>query len=88
MQMHANAKLGLAGSRALALAVREDRSVRAAARRFAVSPATAKKWCEPWEQASEAWWARRLRRRCSPAPALRRTITSWVLWFVRPLAKV
>jgi transposase InsO family protein len=53
MQVHANAKLGLAGRRALALAVREERSVRAAARRFDVSPQTAKKWSERWEQASE-----------------------------------
>jgi transposase InsO family protein len=53
MQVHANAKLGLAGRRALALAVREERSVRAAARRFHVSPQTAKKWSQRWEQASE-----------------------------------
>lgn len=54
MQVHANAKLGLAGRRALALAVREEPSVRAAARRFGVSPQTAKKWSKRWEQASES----------------------------------
>ena len=53
MQVHANAKLGLAGRRALALAVTDGPSVRAAARRFGVSPATAKKWSQRWEQASE-----------------------------------
>lgn len=53
MQLHANAKLGLAGRRALALAVTEGASVRAAARRFGVSPQTAKKWWQRWEQASE-----------------------------------
>ena len=53
MQLHANAKLGLAGRRALALAVKHDPSVRAAARRFGVSPQTAKKWSQRWEQASE-----------------------------------
>jgi transposase InsO family protein len=53
MQVHANAKLGLAGRRALAVAVTDGPSVRAAARRFGVSPATAKKWGERWEQASE-----------------------------------
>jgi len=53
MQVHANAKLGLAGLWALVLAVREERSVRAAARRLDVSPLTAKKWSQRWEQASE-----------------------------------
>jgi transposase InsO family protein len=53
MRLHANAKLGLAGRRAVALAVRRGPSVRAAARSFGVSPQTAKKWSQRWEQASE-----------------------------------
>jgi transposase InsO family protein len=53
MRLHANAKLGLGGRRAVALAVREGPSVRAAARRYGVSPATAKMWFVRWEQASE-----------------------------------
>jgi transposase InsO family protein len=53
MQLHANAKLGLAGRRALAVAVKQGPSVRAVAARFGVSPATAQKWFERWEQASE-----------------------------------
>ena len=53
MQLHANAKLGPAGRRALALAVRRGPSVRAVATRFGVSPTTARKWSLRWEQASE-----------------------------------
>jgi len=53
MRLHANAKLGLAGRRAVAGAVMDGVSVRAAGRRFGVSPTTAKKWFERWEQASE-----------------------------------
>lgn len=53
MHVHANAKLGLAGRRSVALAVMEESSLRAAARRFGVSPQTAKKWSQRWEQASE-----------------------------------
>jgi transposase len=41
MQLHANAKLGLAGRFALVKAVEEGMSLKAAAAAFSVSPATA-----------------------------------------------
>jgi transposase InsO family protein len=44
MNLHANAKLGLAGRRQLVLAIESGASIRAAAAAFAVSPATAHRW--------------------------------------------
>ena len=46
MDLHANAKLGLAGRVALVRAVEEGRPLRAAA--FSVSPATAHRWWHRW----------------------------------------
>lgn len=48
MNLHANAKLGLAGRRALVCAIESGTSIRAAAAAFAVSPATAHRW---WHRA-------------------------------------
>ena len=53
MQVHANAKLGLAGRRELVRAVDWGASLRVAAARFGVAPATAYRWCSRWRQASE-----------------------------------
>src|SRR5579871_5909911 len=44
MNLHANAKLGLAGRRQLVAAIESGVSIRAAAAAFAVSPATAHRW--------------------------------------------
>jgi transposase len=44
MYLHANAKLGLGGRFALVQAIEDGCSVRAAAERFNVSPATAHRW--------------------------------------------
>ena len=44
MNLHANAKLGLAGRRQLVAAIESGASIRAAAAAFAVSPATAHRW--------------------------------------------
>jgi transposase InsO family protein len=44
MNLHANAKLGLAGRRQLVAAIESGLSIRAAAAAFAVSPATAHRW--------------------------------------------
>ena len=44
MNLHANAKLGLAGRRQLVLAIESGASIRAAATAFGVSPATAHRW--------------------------------------------
>lgn len=53
MYLHANAKLGLGGRFALVQAVEGGCSIRAAAERFNVSPATAHRWCHRWREASE-----------------------------------
>ena len=44
MHLHANAKLGLAGRLALVGAIEEGLSLKRAAARFSVSPATAHRW--------------------------------------------
>jgi transposase InsO family protein len=48
MDLHANAKLGLAGRRALVGAIESGLSLRAAAAAFGVSPATAHRWWHRW----------------------------------------
>ncbi|HEX6573009.1 MAG TPA: leucine zipper domain-containing protein [Steroidobacteraceae bacterium] len=48
MELHANAKLGLAGRRELVLAIEAGLSLRAAAAAFKVSPATAHRWWHRW----------------------------------------
>jgi transposase InsO family protein len=48
MNLHANAKLGLAGRRALVRAIESGASMRAAAAAFGVSPATAHRWWHRW----------------------------------------
>jgi transposase len=48
MYLHANAKLGLAGRLALAGAIDEGLSLKAAAAAFSVSPATAHRWWHRW----------------------------------------
>jgi transposase InsO family protein len=53
MHLHANAKLGLAGRHALVLDVERGCSLREAARRRGVSPATACKWSWRWQAASD-----------------------------------
>jgi transposase len=54
MQLHANAKLGLSGRHALALAVEQGSSLKAAAAAFCVSPATAHRWWHRWLEAGRA----------------------------------
>ena len=53
MELHRNAKLGLAGRYALVRAVEEGLSLKAAAAVFSVSPATACRWSRRWRRASE-----------------------------------
>ncbi len=53
MFLHANAKLGLGGRFSLVQAIEGGCSIRAAARRFNVSPATAHRWWRRWREASE-----------------------------------
>jgi transposase InsO family protein len=53
MYLHANAKLGLAGRFALVQSIESGCSIRAAAVRFAVSPATAHRWWSRWREAGE-----------------------------------
>jgi transposase InsO family protein len=60
MNVHGNAKFGPAGRRALVGAIERGASLRQAAVRFGVSPATAHWWWTRWRQASE-------RQRCSLA---------------------
>jgi transposase InsO family protein len=50
MNLHANAKLGLAGRRQLVVTIESGASMRAAAAAFGVSPATARRW---WHRALE-----------------------------------
>ncbi len=53
MTFHRNAKLGLAGRYALVIAIERGCSLREAARRHCVSPATACTWSRRWRAASE-----------------------------------
>ena len=53
MNLHANAKLGLAGRRALVCAIEDGRSLKAAAACFNVSPATAHRWWHRWLDANQ-----------------------------------
>ena len=53
MRLHRNAKLGLAGRFALVSAIAAGVSIREAARRHGVSPATACGWWHRWRDASE-----------------------------------
>jgi transposase InsO family protein len=48
MKLHANAKLGLAGRRELVLAIESGMSLKRAAARFSISPATAHRWWHRW----------------------------------------
>ena len=48
MNLHANAKLGLAGRHDLVLAIESGISLKRAAARFSVSPATAHRWWHRW----------------------------------------
>jgi transposase InsO family protein len=48
MNLHANAKLGLAGRRELVLAIEQGMSLKRAAACFSVSPATAHRWWHRW----------------------------------------
>jgi len=52
MNSHPKAKLGLAGKQALVAMIEAGSSIRAAARAFNVSPATAHKWWTRWRLAS------------------------------------
>jgi transposase InsO family protein len=51
MSFHRNAKLGLGGRRALVGAIEGGLSIRAAAGRFNVAPATAHRWWRRWREA-------------------------------------
>lgn len=53
MYLHANAKLGLGGRFALVQAIEAGCSIRAAAERFSVSPATAHRWWHRWLDAGQ-----------------------------------
>src|SRR5207244_10926024 len=53
MELHRNAKLGLSGRFALVQARASGMTVREAARRFSVSPATVSRWSCRWRAASE-----------------------------------
>jgi transposase len=80
MYLHADAKLGLGGRLALVQAVEGRRSIRGAAVRFNVSPATAHRWCEAGEEARATLVClsdHSSRPRCSPrelAPELQEAI--------------
>jgi transposase InsO family protein len=73
MDLHANAKLGLGGRKALVLEVLRGDSLKAAAAAFNVAPATAHRWWHRWlgadhsERDSGAWaWDRSSRPHGSP----------------------
>jgi transposase InsO family protein len=69
MNLHANAKLGLAGRFALVCAVEGGLSLRAAAAAFGVAPATAHRWWHRWLEGGRSRAAlvdRSSRPRCSP----------------------
>lgn len=51
MELHRNARLGLAGRAALVATIEQGASLREAARRHGVSPATACRWHQRWRQA-------------------------------------
>jgi transposase InsO family protein len=53
MSFHRNAKLGLGGRFALVGAIESGLSIRSAAARFNVSPATAHRWWQRWRDADE-----------------------------------
>ena len=53
MNLHANAKLGLAGRRELVAAIEDGASLRRAAALFGVSPATAHRWWHRWLDSRE-----------------------------------
>jgi transposase len=53
MKLHPRAKLGLAGRRALVLAIEEGMTLKAAAAAFKVSPATAHRWWHRWLAAGD-----------------------------------
>jgi transposase InsO family protein len=54
MNLHANAKLGLAGRRELVAAIESGLSLKRAAARFSVSPATAHRWWHRWLDGEQA----------------------------------
>jgi len=54
MDLHANAKLGLAGRRELVLAIEGGMTLKQAAARFNVSPATAHRWWHRWRDSDGA----------------------------------
>ena len=54
MQLHANAKLGPAGRKALVLEILQGKTLKAAAAAFNVAPATAHRWWWRFRQASHA----------------------------------
>ncbi|MGI8633520.1 MAG: IS481 family transposase, partial [Solirubrobacterales bacterium] len=54
MNTHPRARLGLAGRQALVAAIEAGSSIRAAAKTFNVSPATAHKWWHRWQSAAAA----------------------------------
>ena len=84
MDLHANARLGLAGRFALVQSIEGGCSIRAAAVRFGVSPATAHRWWHRWRQSDaqaravrSCLFDRSSRPRCSPrelAPELQERI--------------
>ena len=53
MQLHRNAKLGLAGREALVRAVESGMTLKEAAAAFSVSPATVHRWWHRWAEAGE-----------------------------------
>jgi transposase InsO family protein len=53
MSFHRNAKLGLAGRHALVRAIEDGLTLKEAASRFSVSPATAHRWWHRWAEAGE-----------------------------------
>lgn len=54
MDLHANAKLGLAGRRELVVSIERGLSLRGAAAAFRVSPATAHRWWHRWLEGGRA----------------------------------
>jgi transposase InsO family protein len=74
MDLHANAKLGLAGRRELVLAIEQGLSLRAAATAFSVSPATAHRWWHRWLEGGRA--ASALRDRSSRPRSQPRRLTA------------
>jgi transposase InsO family protein len=69
MNLHANAKLGLAGQRELVLAIEDGLSLKAAAAAFSVSPATAHRWWHRWLEGgrvASTLLDRSSRPRCQP----------------------